>query len=157
MGVICKTTPTCDKNIQFWPFMHCHAGTTSIVKFGYKYFMVGNQIVVDPVWSRCDLLCMLLFPKKKCPNSTLFFAPMSRLPLQNKENLLFLQNRLPRTFNVMFYCFFTASSAILLLLFSVSAVFCFCYFLFLTFYLFHCFSVSNTQCVFKRIIGWLRY
>ena len=39
--------------------------------------------------------------------------------------------------------FFTASSVILLLLFSVSAVFCFYCFLFLTFYLFHCFSVSN--------------
>ena len=56
---------------------------------------------------------------------------------QNKENLLFLQNRLPRTFNIMFYCFncYICHS-------TLSNVFCFCCILFLLF------SVSTVSTVF---------
>ena len=52
------------------------------------------------------------------------------LLFENKENLLFLQNRLPRTFSVMFYCFLLLHLpycffCFLFLLFYVSTVFCF--------------------------------
>ena len=53
------------------------------------------------------------------------------VPNSNKENLLFLQNRLPRTFNVMFYRFY-CFICLVFLLFSVSAVFCF-----------YCFNISS--------------
>ena len=73
------------------------------------------------------------------------FYSFSCVRYKNKENLLFLQNRLPSTFNIMFYCFLLLhlSYCYFCFLFSVSTIFCIYCFLSLTFHLFPCFFVSK--------------